>query len=100
MKKYYITALLLCCSLPNAQAADLERGQKIFGQTCYFCHGERANKSALNQSRLIVQLSPEEIVSSLKKRKDGEIIGAGNSVKSRLSEEDMRSVAEFIQTLK
>lgn len=100
MKKFYSTTLLLICSISVVNATNLERGKKFFTQSCSFCHGSQGEKSALNQSRPINQLSIEEIVAALKKRKDGEVIGAGNAAKSRLSDEDMQSVAEFIQTLK
>ncbi|NBI12937.1 c-type cytochrome [[Haemophilus] felis] len=100
MKTFYAGALLLLCSVSIAQGTDIQRGNKIFKQSCSFCHGNKAEKSALNQSRPLSQMSVEELVAELKKRKEGEVIGAGNAAKSRLSEEDMQSVAEFIQTLK
>ncbi len=71
-----------------------------FFKPCSFCHGNQAEKSALNQSRPLKDLPANEIVNALKARKEGQIIGAGNAAKSRLSEEDMQSVAKFIETLK
>lgn len=100
MKKYYSILFLLLCSVGIAQATEIERGKKLFRQSCSFCHGNQAEKSALNQSRPLFELNVTEIVESLKKRKAGEVVGAGNAAKSRLSEEDMQSIAEFIQTLK
>ncbi|MGC7559180.1 c-type cytochrome [Pasteurella sp. PK-2025] len=100
MKKRHSTLLLVALGILSTAHADVEHGKKLFKQSCAFCHGDRGEKPALNQSKILTQLSTSEIVEALKVRKDGQIIGAGNAAKSRLSEEDMQSIAEFIQTLK
>ncbi|MFC0323193.1 c-type cytochrome [Gallibacterium melopsittaci] len=85
----------------TAQAnANTEKGEQLFQQNCTLCHGEQGEKSALNQSAIINTLSKEEIITALTKRKNGEIVGAGNPVKSRLSSEDMQAIAEYLQILK
>lgn len=102
MKKTYSTLLLttvFMLSVGTVQAS-VEHGQKLFKQSCSFCHGNNAEKSALNQSKILNQLPANEIVNSLKARKEGQIVGAGNAAKSRLSPEDMQAIADFIQTLK
>ncbi|ARA71207.1 c-type cytochrome [Pasteurella multocida] len=100
MKKYDSALWILLALVPIAQAnVSVKRGQQLF-KPCSFCHGNQAEKSALNQSRPLKDLPENEIVNALKARKEGQIIGAGNAAKSRLSEEDMQSVAKFIETLK
>ncbi|MGC6406317.1 c-type cytochrome [Bisgaard Taxon 45] len=100
MKKYYSTLWILLVLSPLTQAnVSVERGQQLF-KPCSFCHGNQAEKSALNQSRPLKDLPADEIIKGLKARKEGQIIGAGNAAKSRLSEEDMQSIAKFIETLK
>lgn len=77
---------------------DIENGATIFRQ-CRMCHGKNGDKSPMGQAKIINRLSQEEIYQALLARKKGEIEGAGNSVKARLTEQDMQDVAAFIQTL-
>lgn len=77
---------------------NINNGENIFRQ-CRMCHGKNGDKSPMGQSRLINGLSEQEIYQALLARKNGEIEGAGNTVKARLSENDMKDVAAFIQTL-
>lgn len=86
-------------STPAQAEVSAERGKQLF-KPCSFCHGNQAEKSALNQSRPLKSLTADEIVKGLTARKEGQIVGAGNAAKSRLSEEDMQSIAAFIETLK
>ncbi|MFZ7240052.1 c-type cytochrome [Avibacterium avium] len=103
MKKTF--TLLLLSALPlsglaNQSAEMLEHSQKIFNRSCAMCHGKQGERSALNQSAIINSLKTEEIITALEKRKAGEIVGAGNAAKSRLSENDIKSLAEYIPSLK
>ncbi|MDO5055417.1 c-type cytochrome [Pasteurella oralis] len=100
MKKIYSILLIMACAISTAQAeVSAERGKQLF-KPCSFCHGNNAEKSALNQSRPLKNLAADEIVNALKARKEGQVVGAGNAAKSRLSDEDMQSIAKFIETLK
>ncbi|WP_032092761.1 MULTISPECIES: c-type cytochrome [Pasteurellaceae] len=100
--RYSILTLLLTSSLAASVQADtnLERGKRLFNQSCAICHGKQGEKSALNQSIHINTLKTDEIITALEKRKAGEIVGAGNAAKSRLNPEDMQAVADYIQSLK
>ncbi len=103
MKGYASTLFFIAGSLLalNSHANEsLEHTQKIFNRSCAMCHGKQGEKSALNQSAIINNLKTEEILTALEKRKAGEIVGAGNAAKSRLSEEEMKGLAEYIPTLK
>lgn len=94
-----LTALF---TIPSAYAdtPDITKGEKLFKRSCATCHGKQGEKKAFNQSAIINQLNQEQIVMSLQDRKAGKIEGAGNTAKERLSDQDMKDVAEFIQTLK
>ncbi|EIJ71558.1 MULTISPECIES: c-type cytochrome [Pasteurellaceae] len=80
--------------------ADIDKGKRLYKMNCATCHGSNAEKSAFDQSKVIKQLSAEEIIVALQDRKAGKIEGAGNNIKSRLNEAQMQDLAEFIQTLK
>ncbi|OBX09498.1 cytochrome C biogenesis protein CcsB [Gallibacterium salpingitidis] len=96
-----ILSVIILTTTTVAQAnTDVERGKRLFNQGCALCHGKQGEKSALNQSAIINSLSVDEVVTALQKRKSGEIVGAGNAAKSRLNDDDMKAIAEYLQTLK
>lgn len=102
MKPYLSKLFLIATSFISATAlanSDMENSEKIFNRTCAMCHGKQGERSALNQSAIINTLKTEEILTALKKRRAGEIVGAGNSVKSRLTEEEVKALAEYVPTL-
>ena len=104
MKRIYKTTLLSLSLLTASQfiLADVnaEQAENFYKRTCSTCHGKSAEKSAFGQSRIINTLNSEEIYTALSDRKSGKIQGAGNMVKSRLSEEDIKMLSEFVPTLK
>lgn len=101
MKKYALTFFLGLTTVTAVQAEnDPQRGEKLFNQSCALCHGKQAEKSAMNQSAIVNTLEADEIIESLQLRKEGKIKGAGNAAKARLNEQDIKNIAEYIQTLK
>ena len=102
MKRIYTT--LLSLSLFTASQlvlADVNmEAENFYKRTCATCHGKSAEKSALGQSQIINTLNSEEIYTALSDRKSGKIQGAGNMVKSRLSEEEIKMLSEFVPALK
>jgi len=54
----------------------------------------------MGESRIINNLTPQEIYTALSERKSGKIEGAGNRIKSQLSEEDIKNLSELVPTLK
>ncbi|MGR6981480.1 c-type cytochrome [Testudinibacter sp. P27/CKL/0425] len=78
---------------------DIAKGKRIYQQTCAMCHGRHAEKQAFDTSAVIAGMPQADIVVALEKRKNGEIEGAGNTVKSRLSEQDMQNIAAYVETL-
>lgn len=54
----------------------------------------------MGESKIINTLNSDEIYTALSDRKSGKIQGAGNMAKSRLTEQEMKSLSEFVPTLK
>lgn len=105
MKPLYLLFAVLCGVTFFAQAQsstnpDFAKAEKIYKRSCATCHGKQGEKAAMGESKIINQLKPTDISTALLARKKGEIIGAGNPAKQRLSEDEIQSLAEFIATLK
>ena len=103
MKRIYTTLLslnLLTASQFVLADVNTEQAENFYKRTCSTCHGKSAEKSAFGQSRIINTLNSEEIYTALSDRKSGKIQGAGNMVKSRLSEEEIKMLSEFVPILK
>ncbi|WP_118805853.1 c-type cytochrome [Haemophilus haemolyticus] len=104
MKRIYKATLLSLSLLTTSQLVladvNMEQAENFYKRTCATCHGKSAEKSALGQSQIINMLNSEEIYTALSDRKSGKIQGAGNMVKSRLSEEEIKMLSEFVPTLK
>lgn len=88
-----------------------------FGATCMFaadgaalykpciaCHGAKAEKKGLNVGAIIQGWEVEKIVAALKGYKDGSYGGKMKAIMkpqaSKLSDEQMQAVAEYINGLK
>lgn len=78
--------------------------QILYEKRCAACHGLNAQKKALNSSKILNTLSEEEIISALMGYKNGTYGGKLKSVKrgliTALSENDINSIATYIQTIK
>ncbi|ABR75022.1 cytochrome C biogenesis protein CcsB [Actinobacillus succinogenes] len=99
MKKISLILTALCMLSFAAHAGNtdsLKKGERAYKQQCATCHGKQGEKPAMGQSAVIRNFTAQQIVTALSKRKSGEIQGAGNSVKERLSESDMKNIAEFL----
>ncbi|MCK3658954.1 cytochrome C biogenesis protein CcsB [Pasteurellaceae bacterium Pebbles2] len=96
----FFTALFAVAFTAQANdAVDLSKGERLFKQSCATCHGKQGEKSALGQSAIIRNLKSAEIITALQARKAGEIAGAGNNVKARLSDKDMSNIAHYLESL-
>lgn len=105
MKYFYFLLGSFCCLSFFAQAespatSDFAKAEKIYKRSCATCHGKSGEKPAMGQSQIINQLKTEEISTALSERKSGKIMGAGNPAKQRLTEEEIKTLSEFIPTLK
>jgi cytochrome c553 len=78
-------------------AAD---GAALYKQ-CASCHGANAEKSALGKSKIIKEMSKEDIVTALKGYKDGTYGGAMKALMkgkvAKLSDEEITALAEHIK---
>lgn len=85
----------------GASADQLAQAEKIFKRSCATCHGKSGEKPAMGESRIINTLNSDEIYTALSDRKNGKVEGgAGNMAKSRLSDEEMKALSQFVPTLK
>ena len=96
----FMTALFAASSVQAENQGNSEQGERLYKRSCATCHGKQAEKRALGESAVIRQLKADEIITALQAHKDGKIEGAGNNAKARLSEQDMKDIAAFIQNLK
>lgn len=97
MKKTLLTLSLLSTMMMAADGAALYK-------KCASCHGAQGEKKALGKSKVIAQMSHDEIVTALSGYKDGSY---GASMKAlmksqvaSLSEEDIQTLAEHITSQK
>ncbi|MSN96471.1 c-type cytochrome [Campylobacter sp. FMV-PI01] len=101
MKKLFIVSALMGLVSSSVFATD---GATIY-KKCVACHGAKAEKVYLNKIPALNTLEPDFMIESMKKYKSGEKneFKMGAIMKGQmatLSEEDMKAVAEYIQTLK
>ena len=87
----------------TAKKAAPVKGHTVFAHKCASCHGNNAEKAALNKSQVIEGWDKERIVNALKGYQDGSY---GSSMKgimkgqaSALSDEQIEAVAGYISTL-
>lgn len=104
MKKTTSTLLTITlgafCATTAFAEIDVAQAEKIYKRSCATCHGKSADRSALGQSAIINQLNTDEISTALSDRRSGKIMGAGNPVKSRLTDEEIKALAEFVPMLR
>lgn len=104
MKTFHLFLSLLCISFfaqaETSNNPDFIKAEKIYKRSCATCHGKKGEKPAMGESKIINQLKTEDISTALFERKKGNIIGAGNTAKQRLTEEEIKTLSEFVPTLK
>ena len=90
IKQNIITIATLGLLTISATAADTT--------ACAGCHGKTFEKSALNKSKIVKDMSKADIEKALKGYKDGSYGGAMKGVMApqakKLSEEDIKAIAE------
>jgi cytochrome c553 len=86
----------------TAVAASVD-GKKLFG-SCAGCHGAKAERKALGKSQVIQNWDAAKIEAALKGYKDGSYGGAMKATMQvqakKLSDADIKAIAEYITTLK
>ncbi|MBK5142248.1 c-type cytochrome [Budviciaceae bacterium BWR-B9] len=99
MKTGYLGLILLLFSGMNPVIAA-QTEQKFYNMNCASCHGKKGEKTALNKARPLISLTESQIIEALTERRNGDVKGAGNQVKKRLTDEDIKNLAKFIPTMK
>ena len=98
-----ITKILLSLAILAGTSLFASEGAKIYN-SCVGCHGINGEKKALGKSEVIKGWEVEKTVAALKGYKDGSYGKAMKGVMkgqvTRLSDEDIKAVAEHIATLK
>lgn len=88
-------------SEPKKVAA--KTGKELF-MKCASCHGMKAEKKALGKSKIVKDMSEQEIVDSLMGYKNGTYGGAMKGIMKgqvlSLSDQDIKTLAKYIKTLK
>ena len=86
--------------------ADISKGEKIYKQSCYSCHGVNADESNYNSARKLSMLKPLQIVTILKKYREdyeGDFGGSNKFIMKpqadNLTSEEMQSLAVYIYSL-
>lgn len=102
MKKLFLTLFVLGSALFAADGASLYK-------KCATCHGLKADKVYLNKVPALNTIDSAKLVSSIKAYQEGKIndgkgnFGQGAIMKiqtKNLSDEDIKAIADYIQTLK
>ena len=79
-------------------------GADIYKSACITCHGANAEKIALGKSKVLATLSEEQIISDMMGYKAGTFGGQMKAIMlpiaSKLSDNDIKAVATYVQTLK
>ncbi len=100
MKKthFFNTALLSFFTLfSHSVMANNPQAERLYQQNCATCHGKQGEKSAFGQSKILKNLSKTDIITGLQARKNGEIQGAGNRIKERLTEDEILILGELFE---
>lgn len=72
-----------------------------YQRDCSSCHGRKADKPAFNNKvPALVTLSEQEAVDGMTHLRDGGGTGAAARAKSKLTDEQIKGLAAFIQTQK
>ena len=94
---------LLLVALLSTTSIFAANGEALY-KSCIACHGAKAEKVALNKSQIIAGWSSDKTIASLKGYKDGTYGGASKALMrpyvKNLSDEDIKTLAEYIATLK
>lgn len=93
MGRIFSIILIFFSMILSLNASDLYK-------PCAGCHGDKGERSALERSKIINQMTKEDFISAMKGYKDGTY---GSSMKGlmkvqvkRLSDDEIVKIAEFI----
>jgi len=84
-------------------AQSNESGHSVYAHKCASCHGQSGEKVALNTSKIIAGWQSKKTVEALNGYKDGSYGGKLKGIMkgqvSTLNDDQLKSVADFIETL-
>jgi cytochrome c553 len=96
MKKIIATVALIATTSLFANGGD------VLYKKCAGCHGANGEKAALGKSKIIANMTEQEIVDSLQGYKDGTYGGAMKGVMkgqvASLKDKDIEALATYITT--
>lgn len=94
MKKIIATVALIATTSLFANGGD------VLYKKCAGCHGVKAEKKALGKSKIVADMSAEDIINSLRGYKDGTYGGTMKGVMrgqvASLEEKDFKTLAQYI----
>ena len=94
--KWMLAILLGNLSFSAWADMDITPEEKLYRRSCATCHGRTAEKPAMGKSKIINQMSQEEILNALMDRKNGKVHGGGNTAKQKLSDEEVKILAAYL----
>jgi cytochrome c553 len=123
MKKLVISSLVMGIVVSTSLSANISSQNKIkeqanvIGKTigdvkngkvefkrCSACHGVNAEKKALGKSKVIVDMSKEDLVKALKGYKEGTYGGSMKSLMKaqvmKLDDKKINDIAEYVSNIK
>lgn len=88
----------------NVTEGDIAYGKEIYNNTCYQCHGEKADKSSYANARVLNTLPLETLVEQLENYADDPSYGGSTKIimhqyASDMLSEEIASVAAYIYSL-
>lgn len=100
IKLISISLLGTVCMITSVNAGNVETNYKA----CAACHGMKAEKKALGKSKVINEMSQEEIETALNGYKDGSYGGQMKALMKaqvmKYNKEEIKELATYIKTLK
>lgn len=82
--KWMLAILLGNLSFSAWADMDITPEEKLYRRSCATCHGKTAEKPAMGKSKIINQMSQEEILNALMDRKNGKVNGGGNTAQTEI----------------
>ncbi|MCZ7837103.1 c-type cytochrome [Atlantibacter hermannii] len=94
--------MLMLCGLVAASAsvAATEDYGRQFQRDCSSCHGRKADKAAFNKAPPLITLTEQQAVDGMTKIRDAGGNSAAARAKAKLTDEQIKGLAAFIQTQK
>ncbi len=94
--------MLMLCGLlaASASVAGAEDYARQFQRDCSSCHGRKADKTAFNKAPPLITLSEQQAVEGMTAIRDGGGNSAAARAKAKLTDEQIKGLAAFIQTQK